>query len=90
MKGNALIFSFIILCFCCKEKDKSKEYIIKYEIQYPMNREEVVRRIGSPDSISTENYDSGSFGVRKREIYHYGSHKLIFSPHGVYKGLKSK
>ncbi len=84
------ILMFSIICLSCQREKKSKEYIIENDISYPMTKEQVVKKIGQPDSIITENYDSGSFGRRKREIYHYGSHELIFSPHGLYKGLKSK
>ncbi|MBT8183363.1 MAG: hypothetical protein KJN76_00875 [Eudoraea sp.] len=55
-----------------------------------MTKEQVIDRIGSPDSISIEDYDTDSFGIEKREIYHYAENQLIFSPHSIYKGLKSK
>ncbi|PIB30618.1 hypothetical protein BFP75_02480 [Maribacter sp. 4G9] len=82
-----MIFIFYL---SCQRESKSKEYIIENEIAYPMSQDQVIKKIGLPDSVSTEDYDTGSFGKRKREIYHYGRHQLIFSHHGIYKGLKSK
>jgi len=90
MSRIVIILMIFIVCLSCQREKKSKEYIIENEIAYPMTQNQVIKKIGLPDSVSTEDYDAGSFGVRKREIYYYGRHQLIFSPHGVYKGLKSK
>ena len=80
----------VFLLFCsCKKENKSKESIINSQLAYPMSIEEVIKKIGPPDSITSENHDYGSFGVGKISIYHYGTHQLIFSPHGIYMGNKS-
>jgi hypothetical protein len=90
MQSAVFMLLILIVCLSCKKEKKSNLYIIKNEIAYPMTKGQVIKKIGLPDSVTTEDFDTGSFGIKKREIYHYNSQQLIFSPHGVYKGLKSK
>ena len=81
-----IIAIMFLLCFC-REKNKSRESVIN-QLAYPITIEEVIKKIGKPDSITFENYDAGSFGVSINKIYHYGGNQLIFSPHGIYHGKK--
>lgn len=88
IKIYPIIIVSLLLCSCNKE-NRSKEAFINSQLAYPMSIEEVIKKIGQPDSITYENHDYGSFGVGKNSIYHYGTHHLIFSPHGIYMGEKS-
>jgi hypothetical protein len=83
-----IVTVFLLFCFCRKE-NKNKESLINSQLAYPMTIEEVVKKIGQPDSITSEKHDFGSLGVGVNTIYHYGTHHLIFSPHGIYMGEKS-
>lgn len=69
------------------ENSKSIEHIIENDLAYPMSSKDVIKKIGKPDSISIENYDSGLFGVKKNKIYHHKGYKLIFSS-DKYHGIK--
>ncbi|TVZ14016.1 hypothetical protein [Maribacter sp. MAR_2009_72] len=79
-----LVFNMLLLS--CESK--SRQDIINNELAYPMSIQTVLSKIGQPDSITTENHDTGVFGVRVNKIYHYGSNQLVFSPHNIYMGKK--